>query len=136
MSGDPVLDGALVDGRTEHQHLMIDSCTISRPGEPTLDRATSALTPGSETTLYSGQCRLKAQRIPRDVEVGEELQAVARYELALPFDAVPTGPLRLGDVVTMTASGDARLIGQVLRVMAIDYGSTATAWRITVQNLN
>lgn len=136
MSADPILDGALADGRTEHQHLMIDRCTISRPGIPTLDRTTSIETPGTATTLYTGACRLKAQRIPRDVEVGEQLQAVARYELALPFDAVPTHPLRRGDVATMTASGDPRLVGQTLSVTAIDYGSTATAWRIAVENLN
>lgn len=130
------LDRLIAAGRAAHQSLLIDQCTISRPGTPTLDRATSVETPGIPTTLYAGVCRLQAQRIPRDVEFGEQLQAVARYQLDLPFDAVPAGALREGDTVTMTASGDARLIGQTLHVMAIDYGSTATVWRITVQNLN
>lgn len=132
---DPILAAALDDGRAAHQGLMIDTCTITRPGTPTTNRATSVQTPGASTTLYAGKCRLKAQRIPKDAEVGERLQAVARYELALPFDAVPTAPLRRGDVITMTESGDPRLVGQTLTVTAIDYGSTATAWRISVQNL-
>jgi hypothetical protein len=135
VSGDPVLDGALVDGRAEHERLMIDACTIDRPGTPTLDRATSVLTPGTATVLYAGKCRLKGERQARPAEAGEELQMVARYELALPFAATLAGELRVGDRVTMTASGDARLIDQVLYVMAVDFGSTATAWRITVQDL-
>lgn len=135
MSADPVLDAALADGRAEHERLMIDACTIDRPGTPTLDRATSALTPGAGTVLYSGKCRLKGERMPRPAEAGEELQMVARYELALPFSAALAEELRVGDRVTMTASGDARLVDQVLYVMAVDFGSTATAWRITVQDL-
>lgn len=135
MSADPVLDGALADGRAEHERLMIDACTIDRPGAPTLDRTTSILTPGAGTVLYAGKCRLKGERMPRPAEAGEELQMVARYELALPFSAALAEELRVGDRVTMTASGDARLVGQVLYVMAVDFGSTATAWRITVQDL-
>lgn len=114
---------------------MIDACTIGRRGTPALDRATSALTPGAVTALYTGACRLKAQRTPRPAEAGEELRMVSRYELALPFAAVPAQELRVGDVVTMTASGDVRLVGQELTVMAVDYGSTATAWRLTVEDL-
>lgn len=135
MSTDPVLDGALVDGRAEHERLMVDACTIGREGVPTLDRGTSQLTPGTVTPLYSGKCRLKAQRMPRPAEAGEELQMVARYELALPFSAQPADELRVGDLVTMIASADTRLVGQRLRVMAVDFGSTATAWRLTVQDL-
>lgn len=137
MSGDPILDGALASGRAAHQALMVDGCRIFRPGEPVLDRATSELIPGPDTDLYTGACRLKSQRMPRPAEAGEELQMLARYELALPFAAtLPTGQeLRVGDQVSMTASADARLVGQRLTVMAVDFGSTATAWRLTVQDL-
>lgn len=129
------IDGLLADGRAAHEALMIDACTIGREGTPVLDRGTSQLTPGTVTALYSGKCRLKAQRMPRPAEAGEELQMVARYELALPFSAQPADELRVGDLVTMTASADTRLVGQRLRVMAVDFGSTATAWRLTVQDL-
>lgn len=122
-------------GRLAHQQLMVDSCTISRPGTPTLNRATSQLTPGAATTLYSGPCRLKAQRIPRPEEAGERLTVVARYELALPFASLASDSLRVGDTVTITASGDTRLVGQLFAVMAVDFGSTATAWRITVEGV-
>lgn len=131
-----MLDGALIDGRAAHEALMVDACTITRPGTPVLDRVTSQLTPGAATTLYTGKCRLKSQRMPKPAEAGEELQMLMRYELALPFSAtLPAGEeLRVGDVVTMTASADARLVGQVLHVMAVDFGSTATAWRLTVED--
>lgn len=122
-------------GRLAHQQLMVDACTITRPGTPVLDRATSQLTPGTSTALYSGPCRVKPQRVPRDREAAERLEVVARYELALPFSAVPAHPLHVGDAVTITASGDPRLVGQVMAVMAIDYGSTATAWRLTIEDL-
>lgn len=125
----------IAQGRIAHQELMVDACTITRPGTPTLNRTTSALTPGAATTLYSGACRVKAQRVPRDKEANERLTVTARYELALPFHAVSAGALRVGDSVTITASGDGRLVGQVMAVMAVDFGSTATAWRITIEDI-
>lgn len=130
------LDALLAQGRIAHEALMIDACTITRPGTSTLDRATSTLTPGTPTVLYTGQCRVKPQRTPTPTEAGEERQVVARYELALPFSAMPTQPIRLADTVTLTASADPRLIGQAMTVMAVDYGSTATAWRITLEDQN
>jgi hypothetical protein len=124
----------LAAGRAAHDQLLVDTCTISRPGEPTLDRSTSVLTPGAQTALYVGACRLKPQRVPRDENAGERLTVVARYELALPFGSVATGTLQVGDTVTITASGDVRLAGQPFAVMAVDFSSTATAWRLTVQS--
>lgn len=123
----------LATGRLAHQQLMVDACTITRAGTPTLNRTTSVLTPGSPTTLYSGPCRLKPQRVPRNEEAGERLTVVARYEVALPFASLATDDLRVGDAVVITASGDTRLVGQPFTVLAVDFGSTATAWRITVE---
>lgn len=114
---------------------MVDACTISRPGTPTLDRATSVLAPGAATVLYSGPCRLKPQRVPRNEEAGERLTVVARYELALPFASLATDSLKVGDAVTITASGDTRLVNETFAVMAVDFSSTATAWRITVEGV-
>jgi hypothetical protein len=122
----------LAAGRAAHDQLLVDTCTISRPGTPTLNRATSALTPGAATVLYSGPCRLKPQRVPRDEDAGERLTVVARYELALPFGSLATDDLHVGDAVVITASGDTRLVGQPFSVMAVDFSSTATAWRISV----
>ncbi|MFE2563030.1 DUF6093 family protein [Streptomyces mirabilis] len=123
----------LAAGRAAHDQLLVDTCTISRPGAPTLNRSTSVLTPGSSTVLYSGACRLKPQRVPRNEEAGERLMVMARYELALPFASLATDDLRVGDAVVITASGDARLVDQPFAVMAVDFSSTATAWRITVE---
>lgn len=125
----------LAAGRLAHQQLMNDACTITRLGAPTLNRTTSVLTPGAPTTLYSGACRLKPQRVPRNEEAGERLAVVARYEVALPFSAVATDDLQVGDTVTITESGDTRLIGQQFAVMAVDFGSHSTAWRLTVEGV-
>jgi hypothetical protein len=123
----------LAAGRLAHQQLMVDSCTITRPGTTSLNRSTSVLTPGAPTVLYSGACRLKPQRVPRNEEAGERLTVVARYELALPFASLATDSLQVGDTVTITASGDTRLVDETFAVMAVDFSSTATAWRITVE---
>lgn len=123
----------LAAGRLAHQQLMVDSCTITRAGSPTLNRATSVLTPGVATTLYSGPCRLKPQRMPRNEEAQERLTVVAHYELALPFGALATDDLNVGDTVTITASGDTRLVNEEFAVLAVDFSSTATAWRITLE---
>lgn len=125
----------LAAGRLAHQQLMNDACTISRPGATILNRTTSVLTPGAATTLYSGACRVKPQRVPRNEEAGERLAVVARYEVALPFSAVATDDLQVGDTVTITASGDTRLVGQHFAVMAVDFGSHSTAWRLTVEGV-
>ncbi|MCW2899703.1 MAG: hypothetical protein JWO67_1968 [Streptosporangiaceae bacterium] len=125
----------LAAGRQAHQDLMVDACTITRPGTPTLNRTTSQLTPGPATTLYSGPFRIRPQRTPSPTEAGERRQVVARYNAALPFGALPSGALRIGDVVTVTASADPRMVGQTMTVMAIDYASTATAWRLTLEDL-
>jgi hypothetical protein len=127
------IQSLLIDGRAAHDQLLVDTCTISRPGAPTLNRTTSVLTPGSPTVLYSGACRLKPQRVPRNEEAGERLTVVARYEVALPFASLAADDLQTGDTVTITASGDTRLVNQVFAVMAVDFSSTATAWRITVE---
>jgi hypothetical protein len=123
----------LAAGRIAHNQLLVDTCTITRPGTPTLNRVTSILTPSAPTVLYSGACRLKPQRVPRNQEAGERLTIVARYELALPFASLATDDLRVGDAVVITASGDTRLVDQPFAVMAVDFSSTATAWRITVE---
>lgn len=123
----------LAAGRAAHNQLLVDSCTITRAGTPTLNRSTSVLTPGVPTVLYSGPCRLKPQRVPRNEEAGERLTVVARYELALPFASLATDSLQVGDTVTITASGDTRLVDQPFAVMAVDFSSTATAWRISVE---
>jgi hypothetical protein len=127
------IQALLIDGRAAHDQLMVDSCIISRSGTPTLDRATSVLTPGAPTVLYSGPCRLKPQRVPRNEEAGERLTVIARYELALPFASLATDSLQVGDIVTITASGDTRLVDEPFAVMAVDFSSTATAWRISVE---
>lgn len=126
---------AIAAGRLAHQELMVDACTIARNGAPTLDRTTSVLTPGPATVLYTGPCRIKAQRMPRDKQAGERLTVTARYELALPFAAFASDALLVGDTATVTVSGDSRLVGQQMAVMAVDFGSTATAWRITVEDI-
>lgn len=125
----------LAAGRLAHEQLMNDACTITRPGTPTLNRTTSVLTPGASVTLYAGACRVKPQRVPRNEEAGERLTVVARYEVALPFSAVASDDLQVGDTVTITQSGDTRLVGQKFAVMAVDFGSHSTAWRLTVEGV-
>lgn len=114
---------------------MVDACTITRATASTFNRANSVRTPGTPTTLYTGACRVKAQRVPRNEQAGERLTVVARYEVALPFAALAVDDLQVGDTVTVTASGDARLVGQHFAVMAVDFGSTTTAWRLSVEGI-
>lgn len=123
----------LAAARQAHEALMVDACTITRAGAPSLNRSTSVLTPGTPTTLYQGKCLVKPQRVPRNQQAGERLTVVARYEVALPFAALATDDLQVGDTVTITASGDPRLVGKTFAVMADDFGSHSTAWRLTVE---
>lgn len=133
MSGQ--LDALLAAGRAAHQTIMVDTCRITRATTETLNRATSVRTQGAPTELYAGACRVKAQRVPRNEQAGERLTVVARYEVALPFGALAVDDLQVGDTVTVTASGDARLVGKDFAVMAVDFGSTTTAWRLSVEGI-
>lgn len=131
------LGAALAAGRREHEAIMLDTVRLYRQAPDVFDRATGQTTAGAQTAYYTGPGRVKPLRaINETVEAGERLVDQRRFEVTLPFSTVlPPGTRILrGDRVEVTASPDSRLPGVTLWVTGVEFSSTATAWRISVED--
>lgn len=133
------LEAALAAGRREAEALMRDTVTLYRPGPDIFDRTNGQTTPGQPAVnFYSGKARVKAEQLAdSEVQAGEQEVTLRQYKVSLPFStALPTSGERPapGDVVHVTASPDARLVGVRLWVTGVQYSGTATAWRIIAED--
>jgi hypothetical protein len=79
---------------------MLDSVTVARPAEPTMDPGTLALTK-TYTTVYDGKAFIAPMGSPASTELGGQQVSNATYEIAIPVDADPILP---NDEVTCTES--------------------------------
>lgn len=130
------LDALLAAGRAAHEELMLDTVRLVRPGQPVYDPATGATTTPGPRVLYAGKARTKPVLHSRDAVAGERLVVKHRYEVALPWSALPPDTDRVlpGDQVVVDASPDPRLTGMVLWVESVAESATATAWRISAED--
>lgn len=125
------LAAQLAESRADAESLMLDTCTIVRPGEPVTDPVTDVVTaPGP--TVYAGKAKVQSldpqERTP---EAGGATFTVQRYALHIPVGAyVPA----IGDVATIaTAAADANLVGRKYRVVALLHKTLATAYRLALE---
>lgn len=118
MTARSVLDA----GRAAHQQLMLDQCEIARPVAPVWDPETGTYQQLDPAVIYTGPCRVKPAGVGQETQAGEEQLAVRRYEVALPADA--SGPVGVGDVLTVTDSTDAWL---PQRPLVVDHPEVSTA---------
>lgn len=124
---------ATLRGREAAEALMVDACDVMRPGEPVTDPETGEVTPSS-TFVYSGPCKVQ-QTISQasNPTAGSHQFTVLDSRVDFPVSA---GPLRVDDVVTMTASVlDPQLVGSVFRVVELFHKSMATAQRTRVEQV-
>lgn len=133
------LEAALAAGRAEAEALMRDTVTLYRPGPDGFDRETGNTVPGQpEVTFYTGKARVKPDQLAdSEVQAGEQEVTLRQYKVTLPFGTpLPAGGARprRGDVLDVTASPDARLVGLRLWVTGVQYSGTATAWRIIAED--
>jgi Family of unknown function (DUF6093) len=126
--------GEVARGRRRAEALMLDSCTITRPGEGkgTWNEATGTYDPPAPVTVYSGRCKVQT----RDVQVATTDVAgreafIVEWRLDLPV--VGSESVREGDTATITASAlDAALVGLVLTIQGPHVGTAKTARRLPV----
>ena len=126
-------EAAVLAGRREAEALMVDACTVTRPGEPVTDPDTGDVTP-SMTPVYTGPCKVQ-QTISQasNPEAGGHAFTVQDSRVDFPVTA---GPLMVDDVVTVTASVlDPQLVGSVFRVIELFHKSMATAQRTRVSEM-
>jgi len=125
------LTGLVQAGRTWHEQIMEDACTITREGVRVLNETTGQYTV-AETTIYTGPCRLVVQpRQPQDANAVGQVEAVTHARCDLPV--IASAAVRDGDVVTFTASLDPALVGVKYRLRGIAGQTHATARRFFVE---
>ena len=126
-------EAAVLAGRREAEALMVDACTVTRPGGPVTDPDTGNVTP-SMTPVYAGPCKVQ-QTISQasNPEAGGHAFTVQDSRVDFPVSA---GPLLVDDVVTVTSSVlDPQLVGRVFRVIELFHKSFATAQRTRVSEM-
>lgn len=124
------LTAQLIESRADAESLMLDACTVGRPGETTTDPGTGELvTP--LTPLYAGKCKIKApQRANQPVEVGGGVITITPGAVHVPAGHPTIGVFEEGDVVTVTESDlGPSLVGMSFRITGPFDGTFVTARR-------
>jgi len=126
-------EAAVIAGRREAEALMVDACTVTRPGDPVTDPETGNVTPSS-TFVYSGPCKVQ-QTISQASNPNAGGHSFTVQDSRVDFP-VAAGPLLVDDVVTITASVlDPQLVGREMRVVELFHKSFATAQRTRVEEV-
>ena len=124
---------ATLRGRLAAESLMLDACTITRPGEVVTDPNTGDVT-NTSTTVYSGKCKVQSKdSATSSPEAGEASFTVVSRQVHIPANAAD---IRDGDVVTITASRlNAFTVGKQYRVEGFTPDTFDTAARLPVKEI-
>lgn len=130
------LEDTLAAGRLAAQELQRETISLYRPGAAAFDWSTGTDGPASPLVLYTGQARVKpaVRSSGEEVEAGENPVTLRDYVVSLPWGTTVPQRIKVGDVIDVTASPEARMIGLRLWVTAVEHSSTATAWRISAED--
>lgn len=130
------LEATLAAARAAALQLQRETIILFRAGDVVFDPDTGTDTPGVDAVLYTGAARVKPSTQSRGEEVnaGEVNTTLREYTVSLPWDTeVDARPIP-GDLIDVSASPDARMIGMRLWVTGVQFSSTATAWRISAED--
>lgn len=102
------------------QALMRDTITITRVTGQTYDPVTLQYTP-TVSTLYTGKADVRPVDVQsREIQAGERAVALRTFDVRLPY--ATTAAFAQGDLVNVTASEDATLVGRTLTVTSVARG--------------
>lgn len=119
---------------TQQVALFRDVCLIVRAsGDPIYDPDANELTPGTTTTVYSGDCLIRGTSWQGfDVSVGETEIRSRVVRGWLPKDTA----VEVNDVVTVTASThDAAMVGRVMRITDVPKDGWQIVRRVFLEEL-
>lgn len=124
---------ATLRGRIAAESLMLDACTITRPGEVVTDPNTGDVT-NTSTEVYSGKCKVQSKdSATASPEAGEASFTVVSRQVHIPANAAD---VRDGDVVTITAARlNAFTVGKQYRVSGFTPDTFDTAARLPVKEI-
>lgn len=129
--------------REQAESLMLDTCTVERPGIVVTDPVTGVdsqvldaiyPTPEEVAAGNSGKCKTQQtiSQAASPTSAGHVF-TVQDAQLHLPVSA---GPVRVDDVVTITASAlDPHLVGNIYQVVELYEKSLATSQRLRVKQV-
>lgn len=119
--------------RSEAESLMLDTCTITRPGEPVTDPDTGDVT-NTTTEVYSGKCKVQSKDSSvASPEAGEATFTVVSRQVHIPANSAD---VQDGDVVTITASRlNLFTVGKQYRVHGFTPDTFDTAFRLPVKEI-
>jgi hypothetical protein len=125
--------GAVLAGRSAAESLMVDACTITRPGAPVTDPDTGTVT-NTSTEVYTGKCKVQSKdSATSSPDAGGHSFVVVSRQVHIPANSAD---VRDGDVVTITASLlNAFTVGNVYRVEGFTPDSFDTAARLPVKEV-
>lgn len=123
------ITAALLELRALAESLMVDTCTITAPGEGDPDPVTGDV---PRVPVYSGRCKVQSfDAQESNPEAAGTVYTVQRYRVDVPVGSF--APV-VGAEVTMTAvTLDPFLIGRKYRVVGLLHKSMATAYRMAVE---
>lgn len=126
-----ISDAELAQMRATSETALPDTCTITGGSTGTFDPATGEYTT-TATTTYNGPCRIRQYGNAQDnvVLVGDLDAVLARYVVTLPASA--TG-IAVNQVLTITASDDADLVGRSFNVAHVPTQSWLIDRRILIE---
>lgn len=123
---------ALALGRAAAESLMLDACTIMRPGEPVTDPDSGVVSNGS-TLVYSGKCKVQSKdSSTSSPEAGGHSFTVVSRQVHIPAGSADVLD---DDVVTITSATLSQLVGKVYRVDGFTPDSYDTAFRLPVKEV-
>lgn len=126
-------EAAVLAGRIEANSLMLDTCTITRPGTPVTDLNNGDVT-NTPTTVYTGRCKVQSKdSATSNPEAGEHTFTVVSRQVHIPANAAD---VQDGDVITITTSRlNVFTVGKQYRVSGFEPDSFDTAARLPVKIL-
>lgn len=126
---------AVKGGQRAAEATMTDSCTINAAeGARVYDPGTDSYVNAAGAQRYSGKCRVRMPNV-----MGEQTPQFAGREVTLQFAVVSVpvsvSGVQVNDVVTITASEDAELVGRTYTVVGLHHQSHATARRLRCEEV-
>ncbi len=120
--------------RADELPLLPDACSVTRAsGDPVFDEATGGYVTPVPTTIYTGSCRITPLPVQeRAVIFGEQAVDLIAYQATFPYDAAV---FEKDDVVKVTASTDAQLVGRHLEVHGYEVKTLQTKRRVLLQEV-
>lgn len=96
------------------------NCTVrvSRPTDAVFNRATGVLSEPAEATVYAGKARITGLSGPVQLSIGDDQQFYSSCYVSVPLSAAP----QVDDIVQITGSPDAGVIGRFFRVEDVEGG--------------